>query len=524
MSKFDSTEYRVYGPPGCGKTTYIASRAARAVEVYGEDQVSICSLTNSAIREVVGRDLPIDPRNMATLHARCKRSLNAPGPAESRVAEFIEGYPEYATEECLPPALIRQRRKDDEPETTDEVLVSGSREPTLYERVQILRQQMIPESSWNQDLRSWYSAWRDFMEQIEAPDYTGWLETALREASLPAQQVVFVDEAQDHTPLQLAVIRSWPTRTRVLVGDDDQNLYEWSGAIPDRFFLPELPPERETVLSQSYRVPRAVHRIAQAHVQRIRNRRAKEYRPRDEEGAVHLGGYSLASVEMGRLPQAVEQNDGRTVMFLTSAGYMLNPLTDLLIERRIPFHNPYRRSNPRWNPLEKIGRILDAFLSPSWTGLSAHEWLSVLGTTGVFQRGRREELLKVLKAHPRDPFYLEDLAPYLEPEAIRLIDREDLRLFHRRRKGRTGHWDYAIDLYQRPRSEREPRLIVGTIHSVKGGEADVVYLMPDLSPAAVRDLYGHNRDRINRLMYVGMTRSAHTLVLGDSTNPFAVSW
>jgi superfamily I DNA/RNA helicase len=60
-----------------------------------------------------------------------------------------------------------------------------------------------------------------------------------------------------------------------------------------------------------------------------------------------------------------------------------------------------------------------------------------------------------------------------------------------------------------------PRAVVGTIHSVKGGEADVVYLFPDLSPAgdAQYQIPGAPRDSIIRVFYVGATRARETLYL-----------
>jgi superfamily I DNA/RNA helicase len=60
-----------------------------------------------------------------------------------------------------------------------------------------------------------------------------------------------------------------------------------------------------------------------------------------------------------------------------------------------------------------------------------------------------------------------------------------------------------------------PRVVVGTIHSVKGGEADVVYLFPDLSSAgdAQYRIPGPPRDSMIRVFYVGATRARETLYL-----------
>jgi hypothetical protein len=66
-----------------------------------------------------------------------------------------------------------------------------------------------------------------------------------------------------------------------------------------------------------------------------------------------------------------------------------------------------------------------------------------------------------------------------------------------------------------------PNIIVGTGHSVKGGEADVVYLLPDLSAAGTRSWEGkrNDRDAVTRLGYVMMTRARETLVICQPVGP-----
>jgi DNA helicase II / ATP-dependent DNA helicase PcrA len=72
--------------------------------------------------------------------------------------------------------------------------------------------------------------------------------------------------------------------------------------------------------------------------------------------------------------------------------------------------------------------------------------------------------------------------------------------------------------------EESPRVIVGTIHSVKGGEADAVFLFPDLSPAgdAAYQRHGPQRDSVIRLFYVGMTRARHALYICQRESSMAV--
>jgi len=71
----------------------------------------------------------------------------------------------------------------------------------------------------------------------------------------------------------------------------------------------------------------------------------------------------------------------------------------------------------------------------------------------------------------------------------------------------------------------DPAVIVGTIHSVKGGQADVVYLFPDLSRAgrAQYDIPGPSRDSVIRLFYVGATRARDTLYICQRETASAIS-
>ncbi len=69
-----------------------------------------------------------------------------------------------------------------------------------------------------------------------------------------------------------------------------------------------------------------------------------------------------------------------------------------------------------------------------------------------------------------------------------------------------------------------PQVMIGTIHSVKGGQADVVYLFPDLSQAgdAQYNRGGASRDSVIRQFYVGATRAREKLYLCQPDSPLAI--
>ena len=57
---------------------------------------------------------------------------------------------------------------------------------------------------------------------------------------------------------------------------------------------------------------------------------------------------------------------------------------------------------------------------------------------------------------------------------------------------------------------RAPRIKLSTIHGSKGGEADNVMLLTDLTRKADAQ-YWKQRDEERRVFYVGMTRARNTL-------------
>jgi ATP-dependent exoDNAse (exonuclease V) beta subunit len=336
------------------------------------------------------------------------------------------------------------------------------------------------------------------------------------------------------------LIRQWGKHTDyfIVVGDDDQCIYSFTGATPDAFLAPDIPKEHKIILSQSYRVPRAVHELANRWIVEVKPRQPKEYQPTTLAGEVRHLDYHWQNP--GTLLDDARKYDGKTVMFLTACAYMLEPLKKELRARGVPFHNPYRLRRADWNPLtvsKKISardRVL-AFLMPHdvmgessrpWTAEEFRRWSEWVKTEGVFQHGMKTALkLKEPDQAVDGQMIAECLTEDAAQQLLTLMDgdyRPYLRWWlervlaphvHKAEYPCTIATDRGIPaLYERP------RVIIGTIHSVKGGEADVVYLFPDLSAAGAREWGGfqESKDAVVRQFYVGMTRARETLVICQS--------
>jgi superfamily I DNA/RNA helicase len=73
--------------------------------------------------------------------------------------------------------------------------------------------------------------------------------------------------------------------------------------------------------------------------------------------------------------------------------------------------------------------------------------------------------------------------------------------------------EYLISLLRRGvKLSQQPRVRLSTIHGAKGGEADNVMLLMDLSPKFAKE-YASNADNVHRLFYVGVTRAKQSLHL-----------
>ncbi len=331
-----------------------------------------------------------------------------------------------------------------------------------------------------------------------------------------------------------------PDHTYIADGIVTHNcIYSFTGAGPDAFLDPDIPDDHKIILKQSYRVPRAVHRLAEGLIKTVTRRQPKEYLPRDSDGLVYrYSGYrdTYKHVETRILRDAEKHlAAGKTVMFLASCSYMLRPLVQVLRKAGLPFHNPYRKSNGFWNPL-RLGRrattpsrILSLLVAHPdfgpdhrpWTNGDLAQWAEVLQAKGILRHGVKS---KLKAADLGQPATMERLDEIFEPAAFESLmtawegDYRGLLDWWRLRV--TGDmadrvkFPVAVASKHGPRALLEtPRIVVGTIHSVKGGQADVVYLFPDLSQAADAQ-YGRggpDRDTVIRLFYVGATRAYEQL-------------
>lgn len=514
----------IIGPPGAGKTTTIAHQVERAIAAgYEPHDIDIRSLTRSAAKVAAGRiDLP--EGRIGTLHSAAFRAL---GLSRDQVVtgkalrEFNDEYPDFA---------VSGAETDVDDAFPVERPVRAMRGDLCRAVMDVRRAKMLPIEQWPDDpAREFALLWLDWLKTSELIDFTGMLERALSDTyAMPGSPaLMFCDEAQDFSALGFALLRHWSEEAQKIlaVGDAVQCLYAWAGSNPEEFmaFSPNV-----HVLKQSWRLPRAVHARAVSVARSMLDRWHIEFRPRDADGNVfrHPSLSSHPESVIGYCDNAVRH--GRSAMIVASCAYVLNPTLALLRKHGIPFSNPWRPTRGDWNPLRSSAPKVLEFLTGDQRDIGRMSWLKDLQAS-VLARGI-ETQLKSKAVDVPTPVGFEDWCGFFasEADAIKALGERSLDwLVASIEPKRHASYAYAASVARTRgvQALREPpRLYIGTIHSAKGSEADVVAVYPDLSKLGWEEMKFHDREAVSRVFYVAVSRAREELLLCGSNDLRRYSW
>jgi superfamily I DNA/RNA helicase len=482
---------KVFGPPGTGKTTYLLNVVDKELEAgVSSERIGYFSFTRKAANEARDRAVTKFPNLIPKTDFPFFRTLHSLAYHVLAVKPDLimqpENYREFAEQAGIEIKLNSE----------DDTEVSKADNPILNE-INLARIRGIDlRQHYNEsglDIE-WYHfefverTYRHYKRSRDLLDFTDLLEMAVTSSDqLPSLEVLIVDEAQDLSRLQWQLVEALAAKAKrvYLAGDDDQAVFTWAGADVKSFLSFQ---GTIKILQQSYRVPSAVHQLADKIVHRIRSRQSKEWKPREFEGSVTTyDRFEDVDVSQGQW------------LILASTNYLLNPIGEwlkshgLLFERSgIPSVGPtILKAVVNWERLRQ-GQMI-----PGEEMVNIYRYLD----SDYVARGHRS-----FKGERSELFTMAQLQTDYGLLSAPIWHEALGKIAHDKR-------EYLISVLRRgSRLSDGARIKLSTIHGAKGGEADNVLLLMDISTRFAKELQ-KNGDDVHRLFYVGVTRAKKSLHL-----------
>jgi len=485
--------FRIFGPPGTGKTTTLLNMVEKSLEAgITPSQLGFFAFTKKAANEARDRAaqrFDLDPVKdlpyFRTIHSLAYRLM---GVNENQLMSD-QNYKELSKAIGFTLHSSSSEEEDVSFKATDHPILQLI---NLAKTKKTALQHEYNHSNVNftwLEVKYVADSYENYKKSFGLMDFTDMLLAFVKQADhlMPSFKISFLDEAQDLSPLQWDIAHKLDAKSErmFVAGDDDQAIYRWAGADVDHFI--NLPGGAE-VLEQSYRVPAAIHALAEKIASRIQNRFPKVYRPRQEQGQIY------------RVPdiRSIDMSEG-SWLIMAQARFMLHPIQQELKNGGYLFERQDgSRSIPQkmslaingWESLRK-GRAVT-------TG-TAQAIYSYMSGNGVrVKRGH-----KTINADDNQMFELRELQ-----EHFGLLATDEMIWHEAMDKIPDGDRAYITALLRRgEKFNAKPRIRLSTIHGAKGGEAQNVVILPDLTAAALESV----GDDLHRVCYVGVTRALNYL-------------
>ena len=458
--------YKYYGPPGTGKTHRLIRRAKAYVRIGTPlHKIGYFAFTRKAAKEARER-MKIDEKKLIhfqTLHSFAYNTLTL---SEENIMQ------PFHYEDLGKQLGIRVKYSDKYNEEDTHYLTCNNPYFQMIGRAMNRDIDIREEFDRNehdrkqikwQTLKHIHENLKQYKKTTKPhlQDFNDIINNVLEK--VPQFDVVFIDEAQDLSPLQWKLYDKLKENSKdvYLAGDDDQAIFAWAGADVERFIKE---PAKEKVLNKSRRISRSVQEESNKPVERISGiRKQKEYLPRNYEGECkYISNLGQVDLKKGKW------------LILTRTK---NQLLDLM--EQVKKKNLYYETNKGKSYKSRLYKA--AKLYTDWTKgkiLDEKEEKECKDFMGEEHFNRKLNWYDVFVT-----------APEKEIRYIRLMleNGEDL--------------------------DQDARIFMSTIHAIKGGEEDNVILALHQGRTIQKSIKRSvdKKDEEERVWYVGITRARNNL-------------
>jgi len=326
-------------------------------------------------------------------------------------------------------------------------------------------------------LTQWVATCEMYKEKFNKLDYTDMLSQFVDGGYPVPVEIAIIDEAQDLTNLQWDVVNTAfvNVEKKYIAGDDDQAIYEWAGADINTFL--DLEYSELEVLPVSYRLPHKVFKFASIFADKfIKTRFKKDWNAceKNEEGFIkHIA--SISDVDLTK----------DSWFLLARNSCFLKEYKDIARKQGVRYIFKGQDSIDA-DDLKTIQDYIKWQKGAPLSMVNIKKIFTYLGIKKIIPTGK--SLMTSFTGNLNVPWH----------ECFKKIPLET-RVYYQEVFKQEGILE----------SFNESRIIINTIHSVKGGEADYVVINPNLTQRTYHNLFSSDTgaDAEGRVFYVGATRA-----------------
>ena len=286
--------YKYYGPPGTGKTYKLISRAKAYVRKYKTPlhRIGYFAFTKKAAEEAKQR-MPFENKKLRyfkTLHALAFECIKVDDLNISQ-EDIMQPYhyEEFGKKLNLQVKFYDRYNKDESfylgfENPYFQIISRAVNKCTSIRKEFDLEEHDPRNVNWVQ-LDHIYNNLLEYKSKKKLLDFNNIIQILTDQPeNIPEFDVIFIDEAQDLSPLQWKLFDILKTKTKdiYLAGDDDQAIFAWAGADVKRFIAE---PAKEKTLIYSKRISKSIQLQSTVPINNIVGpRKLKKYYPRNYQG------------------------------------------------------------------------------------------------------------------------------------------------------------------------------------------------------------------------------------------------
>lgn len=488
---------------GTGKTTTLMDLLTDCLEKTTPNRICFTTFTKAGATEAIDRALiknksyaQSDFEAFSTLHALCYRRI--PRKQMLTVQDYrqigeLTGYPisgsaAYSSKDGL-------------------VYNSNAGDKILYYNSLVRNLKTTPEEVINsqigarvtaEQLADFSAFYKDYKMKKNKYDFTDQLETYLAQGIIPEFDYVFIDEAQDLSPLQWDIVDfiSQKAKEVFIAGDDKQSIFKFAGGDPSSLINRQ---GNRIVLDTSYRLPQPVLDYAEKVADQISEKQEYSVKSNKDHGSVeHI--HSLVDLDMSK---------GTWFLLCRNKAHM-EIFEHALMKKQQLFvsassHSLFNQKQIdyilMWERLRRGYKFKASELKVLYRDF--------LPSGRVVARGCKN----LLDSMPDNELFDKD----------QLVDSFGLKT--------TVKWDLIFKIPEFTKEvllkaeaegtlERSADVQINTIHATKGREADNVVVLPDITETTYKGML-KDMDNEHRVFYVAATRARQNLYIhAPTTNRF----